>query len=560
MNENESNNLNKVNLDKNSDVSEVKNPINEISVPENSEVEISVQENPEIENSVQENPEIENSVQENPEIEISVQENPEIENSVQENTENDEISLEGRQNRLEEKIKELDALPENPISTEGYDKKAQKGGTPLASRLYLIISACIIAFFIGAFAWECTRTYREYGMFGGDIERFVDTDYDFFSRKNSDTDSSTEADTDYFEHFLSDTDIDTEEQSENSVKKAPDTDTIVNKASATLVGKDQPKDIDSPNYTARKVYKKLENSVVGIVEYSSKSVVGQDSYRVGTGSGIIVSKDGYIITNSHVIDDSLDTGAEVVLNDGSRYAASTVGFDSRTDIAVLKIDAEGLIPVEFVDSSQVEIGQDAIVIGSPGGLAYSNSLTKGCVSALDRTVKTNTIVSYIQTDAAINPGNSGGPLLNGAGQVMGIVTVKIANTDYEGMGFAIPSNTVIEVANSIIGNGYVSGRVKIGVTARMYSGGISAGIYGIEIIKISDDSPLKSTEVKVGDVITNVDGDEISTFAELYTKLGTYSPGDKAELTIYRPPTPGDAGKTFKVTIEVIEDKGQTEH
>ena len=176
------------------------------------------------------------------------------------------------------------------------------------------------------------------------------------------------------------------------------------------------------------------------------------------GTGIVLSEDGYIATNSHVIGDSRSLYyVEVVTNEGTTYEAKVIGYDSRTDLAVLKINAKGLTPAQFCDSEYVEVGQDVIAVGNPGGIEFQNSLTRGVVSALNRELSLSSQVTYIQTDAAINPGNSGGPLCNMYGQVIGINTAKISSSSYEGMGFAIPSRTVKEIVDDLIAKERLAG-------------------------------------------------------------------------------------------------------
>ena len=224
----------------------------------------------------------------------------------------------------------------------------------------------------------------------------------------------------------------------------------------------------------------------------------------------------------------------------------------------MKIDDTGLTAAEFVNSDQIEVGQDAIAVGNPGGVAYSNSLTRGCVSALNRTVSANRLVPYIQTDAAINPGNSGGPLLNSAGQVMGITTIKIANTDYEGMGFAIPSNTVISIANDLIGQGYVANRVRIGIMGMTNSQDFYSNTpAGITIKEIDADSPFIGTDTRIGDIITAINGHSVENFSDLYSELGNYNPGDVVRITLYRPSV--GSGETVDVEIELLADNGETQ-
>ena len=454
-----------------------------------------------------------------------------------------------------------DYKPYSPYSGQTPKEKMNS-----AVKSYIILILSIIVIFLLGFIFECVRTYNDNGIFGGengifsgDFDKYFDTDYDFgfkFNKGDSDeddSDKSTDSDDvfDYIDKDSSDSDVIVR-------RDAPDESLVVDKSAANLKAADQPEDIDSADYTAKKAFKRVENSVVNVVVYNGE--IGNEEDATGSGSGIIISEDGYIVTNSHVIGDSKKYGVEIITTSGDSYVAAIVGYDARTDLAVLKIDDTNLTAAEFVNSDQIEVGQDAIAVGNPGGVAYSNSLTRGCVSALNRTVSTNKMVTYIQTDAAINPGNSGGPLLNSAGQVMGITTIKIANSDYEGMGFAIPSNTVISIANDLIGQGFVSHRVRLGITgteaAMNYLNGAPAGII---INEFSDDSPFTGTEAQVGDIITAIDGNTIETFSELFSVLNDYNPGDKATITLYRSASGITAEKTFDVEIELLADNGETQ-
>lgn len=223
---------------------------------------------------------------------------------------------------------------------------------------------------------------------------------------------------------------------------------------------------------------KVMPSAVGIVAYiqSSQSIFGGEQSQ---GSGIILSEDGYIVTNQHVIDGA--TSVKVVLNDGSEYNASVVGEDEKTDLAVLKIEATGLTPAEFGNSDQMQIGEQVIAVGNPGGLELAGSVTVGYVSAVNRPITTSNggTIDCIQTDAAINPGNSGGALVNTYGQVIGINSQKIAATEYEGIGFAISINEAQPIINDLIQYGYVRGRVVMGITMQMIDQ-ISAQMYGYQ--------------------------------------------------------------------------------
>lgn len=331
----------------------------------------------------------------------------------------------------------------------------------------------------------------------------------------------------------------------------------VNKDYSGMKLESNPKDAKTNgSYTAAKASDKVSDSVVGILCYSDDVPDQADTTTASSqGSGIIFSQDGYVITNAHVIGNSKTAYAiRVVTSDGKVYKAGVVGYDSRTDIAVLKMDdAKGLTPATFGDSSQLEVGQDIIVVGNPGGLDYQNTTTKGVISALDRKLSTSSLTKYIQTDAAINPGNSGGPLVNYYGQVVGITTSKIVSETYEGMGFAIPSQTVKNIVDTLVKNGYVEGRVKIGISGIAVTSDQASNYnipQGIYVQSIVSGGPCDGTSLKEGDIITEVDGETITSFADVYAILETHKPGDKIKVKYYSSSS-GDG----EVEITLQEDK-----
>lgn len=331
----------------------------------------------------------------------------------------------------------------------------------------------------------------------------------------------------------------------------------VNKDYSGMKLESNPKDAKTNNsYTAAKASEKVSDSVVGILCYSDDVPDQADTTTASSQeSGIIFSQDGYVITNAHVIGNSKTAYAiRVVTSDGKVYKAGVVGYDSRTDIAVLKMDdAKGLTPATFGDSSQLEVGQDIIVVGNPGGLDYQNTTTKGVISALDRKLSTSSLTKYIQTDAAINPGNSGGPLVNYYGQVVGITTSKIVSETYEGMGFAIPSQTVKNIVDTLVKNGYVEGRVKIGISGIAVTSDQASNYnipQGIYVQSIVSGGPCDGTSLKEGDIITEVDGETITSFADVYAILETHKPGDKIKVKYYSSSS-GDG----EVEITLQEDK-----
>lgn len=322
-----------------------------------------------------------------------------------------------------------------------------------------------------------------------------------------------------------------------------------------VVLESKPKDADSnKSYTAESAFNKVSDSVVGIVGYTDEITTVENSATQG--SGIILTSDGYVVTNAHVIGNSKTAYLlQVVTSDGKSYNAGVVGYDSRTDIAVLKMDdAKDLKAAAFGNSENIELGEDIIVVGNPGGLDYQNSITKGIVSAVDRKMSSTSLVKYIQTDAAINPGNSGGPIVNLYGQVVGIATAKIVSEKYEGMGFAIPSATAKDIIDTLMKKGYVEGRVKIGITGSNVSSDVASayGIpMGIMVDEISKDGPCYGTELKTDDIITGVDDKEIQSFSDIYEILETHKPGDKIVIKYYRM----SDQSTGEVEVTLAEDK-----
>lgn len=307
---------------------------------------------------------------------------------------------------------------------------------------------------------------------------------------------------------------------------------------------------------ANTAFKNASPSVVCITAYPS----GAD-YTVsqsGEGSGIIISDDGYIATNSHVVNDNTGTGVVITLSDGEQYLGTIIGVDKKTDIAVIKISAEGLSAADFANSDTLFVGQDVYAIGNPGGSAFSNSLTKGTVSAVNRILSTNGYVKYIQTDAAINPGNSGGALVNNAGQVIGMNTSKLVATDYEGMGFSIPSNKVVEIVNKLIKYGYVNDRGTLGIegtTCNLYQSRKNNVPQGMVITNIYSYSPLSDTSAKIKDIITEINGVEVKTSYEFIDQLSRYKPGDEVTLKLFRSATKiSERPFSFEVKVRLIDD------
>lgn len=301
--------------------------------------------------------------------------------------------------------------------------------------------------------------------------------------------------------------------------------------------------------------------VSGVVKKTRMSVVGvtsetYDNYQssVKCGSGIIMSADGYIITNNHVIDGG--NSITVTLDDGTECAAYTIGSDPYTDLAVLKIEQSGLKAAEFGDSDDSAVGDIAIAIGNPTG-QLQGTATCGIISALNRNVEiNNTVMNLIQTDAAINSGNSGGPLLNQYGQVIGITSAKVSMSGYEGLGFAIPINTAKPIVEALVQSGYVSGRPLLGVQGSDLSK-MAASFYGVPqgiyVQAVSSDSDAAGKGLKSGDIITGLNGEAVTTISTGCTVRNEQQPGDLITVTVFRRGT-----GTFTLQIQLMEQTNET--
>ena len=298
---------------------------------------------------------------------------------------------------------------------------------------------------------------------------------------------------------------------------------------------------DTAIYAANKV---LPSMVSISVEYQV-SYMGRSQTVSGSGSGVIISEDGYILTNNHVISStdsssfyqvSDATSVKVTIyGDETEYTAEIVGTDSQTDLAVLKIDKSGLVAAELGDSSSVQVGEFVLAIGDPYGLEHS--VTAGIVSALNREMTVDgTTYNVIQADCAINSGNSGGALVNSKGQVIGITTLKLSGTGIEGVSFAIPINDTIDIYKGLIENGKIS-RPFVGIygidldEATAIRNGLTKGIY---VDSVVEGSCAEKAGIRAGDVIVAFDGKSVSTMDELNDIKNTKSVGDSVEVTFYR--------------------------
>lgn len=319
---------------------------------------------------------------------------------------------------------------------------------------------------------------------------------------------------------------------------------------------------NTDEYTAESIYEVLAPSVVGVVVYDSNSDIISDPKSEG--SGMVINERGYIVTNSHVVGNSKQGNIKIVFSDGEEVPGKVIGYDSKTDIAVIKAEKTGLKAVTFGNSDEAKVGSSVLALGNPLGLDFAGSLTKGIISAVNRSSNGSpkSLVKYIQTDTAINPGNSGGPLINMYGQVIGVTTAKIALPHCEGMGLAIPSNTVKSIVDDIIAKGYVTGRVRLGLSGRMVTN-YQAQRYnvpmGILVSEISADSNLKQAGIQVGDIITKIESTDIKDFDAFYAELETHSPGNTVKLTVYRSSANRMSSDTFETDVVLLEDKGETQ-
>lgn len=301
---------------------------------------------------------------------------------------------------------------------------------------------------------------------------------------------------------------------------------------------------NSDNMSIQQVVVNVQDSVVEINVSSSRSgFLNQPISSQSAGSGVIFTSDGYIVTNNHVIEGADEI--HVKLKDGQSYNARIIGSDVKSDLAVLKIDAENLMAATFGDSNSILVGDTAIVIGNPLG-ELGGSVTSGIISALDREINIeNQPMNLLQTNAEINPGNSGGGLFNSAGELVGIVNAKTSATSIEGIGFAIPINDAKVIIEELVKNGYVSNRATLGIYTKELSLDTSEYKAGLYVKEVIDDSGAQKAGIKAYDRIVSVDGKEVSTYTDLIKILKKLSPNDTIEVAVER----NSELITFKVTL-----------
>lgn len=265
---------------------------------------------------------------------------------------------------------------------------------------------------------------------------------------------------------------------------------------------------------------------------------------ISEGSGVIYKENGYIITNYHVIEDAIDNKSisiEVYLNQdsGTGYEATVIGYDASADLAVIKIDAAGLTPIEIGNSDEIQVGQPAIAIGNPGGMDFMGSVSSGIVSGLNRsiTLESGVEMNLIQTDAAINPGNSGGALVDGTGKLIGISSAKLASENFEGMGFAIPVNDAVTICDNLIANeGKTAPYLGITMDTRFTSSYLEAkGLpAGVVVSTVAEDSPAAAAGIVSGDIITKIDSTATPSADVLKSEIAKHNVGDTVQIEVYR--------------------------
>lgn len=313
--------------------------------------------------------------------------------------------------------------------------------------------------------------------------------------------------------------------------------------------------LDNGGISASEIYDLACSQVVGITtEVTFQNFFGMKSSSAVTGSGFIVSEDGYILTNYHVIEYAYEDDLEVMvmLHDGTKYSAAIVGVEADNDVAVLKIDADGFNPAVIGNSDELLVGDLVYAVGNPLG-ELDFSMTTGHVSAKDRVITTDEssdAITMFQIDAAVNPGNSGGPVYNDQGEVVGIVTAGYRSDGVDGIGFAIPSNDAAAIANDLITTGYVTGKASMGVTVNtnynvMYSQyyGWPMGAY---VDSVAPGSAAEKAGIEAGDIITKLDGEEIDGFEALKSAIKRHSAGETVEVELYR----ADESRTTEICFD----------
>ncbi|MCR5089837.1 MAG: S1C family serine protease [Oscillospiraceae bacterium] len=411
-------------------------------------------------------------------------------------------------------VREGEEEPDAPLSKPKYSSEKSRRGTAAwrAAGLALLILLSIAA---------SSLAFRRSGQKGTDPA---------FSQKEKMPDSFQE----FFEQYYEAVESDTAEV--NIGKSDCSSDYVMIQSAA---GEDE--------LNLQEIYEKCAPSVVAIAAYEGKTV------GYNWGSGIVLTGNGIILTNTHVLEDS--DRAIVTLYDDSEYEAELIGADSISDIALLKIDADGLVPAEIGESASLRVGDAVAAIGNPLGESFRNTLTDGIISAIERGMSYHgRSMTLLQTNTAINEGNSGGALFNVYGQVVGITNMKMMSSysSIEGIGFAIPSDTICSVVNALIQYGEVSGRPALGITVGVIPANASEEYDlpdGLYISEVEEGSDARTQGIRVGDIILSVDGTAVTTTAEISDMKNELQVGDSMTLRIWR------NGEILEFDVKLVDMK-----
>lgn len=423
------------------------------------------------------------------------------------------------ENSISIREKYLFALQENEELSKGR-------ATSLTTKKFVLLM--VLVFFVfavsaGYFIADCINGIK-IGM------SYNETDYSYIPDTDIDFDTDTDIDTD--------TDTDTD-------------DSLIVQYDKPYLDSESVYVDENGRYTTEGVAMVVRPSVVDILIYNEEDELSS------SGSGIIMSETGYIVTNAHVISDACRV--EVVLYNGDTYDAEIIGKDVKTDIGVVKSEADGLIPAEFGYSESVNLGEAVVAIGNPAGL--SGSISSGIVSGLNRRIRvesTGYVMNCIQTDAAISPGNSGGALVNMYGQVIGITSSKYVSSSYEGIGFALTIDEVKPIIDEIVSQGYISGRYRIGITFFTVTESISEEYdvpMGLLVSEISPDCDISNTKLEAGDIITHIEGKEIYSYDSLVEAIGDKGANDIITAGVSRLDSETmEVTETFEISFMLMPD------
>lgn len=349
----------------------------------------------------------------------------------------------------------------------------------------------------------------------------------------------------------------------NAVKGSIAADAPAGDATKPIVSTTNIKKVSTETASANEIYELGCRQTVGVsLESTYANIFGQRSASAVAGTGFVITADGYILTNYHVIESAQESGykVSVLFKDKSSYEAKIVGFDEDNDVAVLKIDASDLTPATIGNSDDIAVGDSVFAIGNPLG-ELNFSMTSGRVSALDRSITTDhssAPINMFQFDAAINSGNSGGPVYNESGEVIGIATAKVGSYGVEGLGFAIPINDAADIANELITKGYVSGKAYMGVNidnrytsmyAQYYNMPEGAYVYNVESGGCAEKSGLAA-----GDIITEVGGEAIGGYSDLNAAVKNFKAGQSTDIVVYR----GGEYATLNITFDESKPESGT--